>query len=330
MKFDCHIQTMDLCIPESVLTNDELSQFVDTNNEWIVERTGIRQRHRIAENESASELGFRAAKKALQKAGLSPRSLTHIIVATCTPDSLSPSVACIIAGKLDAGPVMAFDVGAACTGFIYGISICSSLLVASPDSVILFVCTEALSRRLNWKDRSTCVLFGDAAAACVITGKNSESLFSLEDVICECDGTQTNLIVVGGGTSCQYEIGDPVNECFFLSMQGRDTYKHAVRQMVTVCETILSKNNLDINAIDLFVPHQANLRIIEAVGSRLKISPDKVFTNVENYGNTSAASIPLALEEAMQAGRLEPGNRILLTAFGAGLTWGAALLKYLT
>lgn len=328
MKSNCHIQSMDLAVPATVLTNNDLVRFVDTNDEWIVERTGIRQRHRVIESESASLLGLRASRKAIDKAGITARELTHIIVATCTPDYLSPSVACVIAGQLDAGPVMAFDIGAACTGFIYGVSLCRSLLMSNPESVILFVCTEALTRRLNWKDRSTCVLFGDAATACVIDGKSANPLFSLEDVICESDGSQMNLIIVGGGTNCQYEIGDPVDECFFLSMQGRDTYKHAVRQMVNVCETILSRNGLDINDIALFVPHQANLRIIEAVGSRLKISSEKVFTNVDNYGNTSAASIPLAIQEAMGEKRLKAGDRILVTAFGAGLTWGAALLKF--
>lgn len=328
MKIDCHIQSMDLSVPETVLTNNDLAKFVDTNDKWIVERTGIHQRHKVSESESAAELGLRAAKKALEIADLKASDLTHVICSTCTPDYLSPSVACVIAGKLAAGAVMAFDISAACTGFIYGISICRSLLAANPESVILFICTEALSRRLNWKDRSTCVLFGDGATACVIRSNDLKSLFSLEDVICESDGSLMNLIIVGGGTTCQYNIGDPVDEDFFLSMQGRDTYKHAVRQMVQVCEKLLTRNNLTINDIELFVPHQANMRIIEAVGSRLKLDKDKVFTNVDNYGNTSAASIPLALVEAIQAKRLGTGKRALVTAFGAGLTWGAALLKF--
>lgn len=327
MKIDCYLQSMGAYVPETVLTNDDLAKFVNTNNEWIVERTGIRQRRRLKDCESASVLGLRAAREALSMAGLEARALTHVITATCTPDHLSPSVACIIAGKLAAGPVMAFDLEAACAGFIYGMSICRSILASDPDSIILFICTEALTRRLNWQDRSTCVLFGDAAAACVISGKNAKSLFKLEDVICQSDGELMNLIIVGGGTSCQYNIGDAVDEGFFLSMQGRDTYKHAVRHMVNVCESILARNNLSIDKINLFVPHQANMRIIEAVGSRLKIDPAKVFTNVSDYGNTSAASIPLALFEAYEEKRIKAGDLILVTAFGAGLTWGAALFS---
>ncbi len=328
MKIDCSIQSMGLFVPETVLTNDDLAKFVDTNNDWIVERTGIRQRHRINENGSASELGLNAAKKVLASTGIKSKDLTHVIVATCTPDYLSPSVACIISGKLETGPVMAFDIGAACTGFIYGLSVCRSILSSDPDSVILFVSTEALSRRLNWKDRSTCVLFGDAATACIIRANYKNPLFSLEDVICESDGSLMDLIIVGGGTACKYNIGDEVDSDFFISMQGRETYKHAVRQMVQVCEKILAKNGLTIDDINLFVPHQANLRIIEAVGNRLKINPDSVYTNVNNYGNTSAASIPLALVEAHHDNRLHAGDLVLMTAFGAGLTFGAALLKF--
>lgn len=328
MNIDCYLRSMGAFVPEAVLTNDDLAKFVNTNNEWIVERTGIKQRCRLKDSESASTLGLYAAQKTLKAAGLDAHALTHVIAATCTPDYLSPSVACIVAGQLDAGPVMAFDLGAACAGFIYGISICRSILASNPESVILFICTEALTRRLNWQDRSTCVLFGDAAAACIIQGKKDKSLFRLEDVVCESDGELMNLIIVGGGTNCHYNMGDAVDEDFFLSMQGRDTYKHAVRHMVNVCENILIRNNLTINDIKLFVPHQANLRIIEAVGARLKIDPARVFTNVSNYGNTSAASIPLALLEALEEKQVEPGDLVLVTAFGAGLTWGAALFRF--
>lgn len=328
MKIGCYLQSMGVFVPETVLTNDDLAKFVNTNNEWIVERTGISQRRRLKGSESASTLGLQAANKALSMSGLEAQALTHVITATCTPDYLSPSVACIIAGQLGTGPVMAFDLEAACAGFIYGISICRSILASNPDSSILFICTEALTRRLNWQDRSTCVLFGDAATACIIGGKKDKTLFKLEDVVCESDGEQMNLIIVGGGTNCHYNFGDAVDKDFFLSMQGRDTYKHAVRHMVNVCESILARNNLNIDDVNLFVPHQANMRIIEAVGSRLKIDPARVFANVSNYGNTSAASIPLALFEALEENRIKPDDLILVTAFGAGLTWGAALFRY--
>lgn len=328
MTISCQMHALGAYVPDTIITNDDLAKIVDTNDAWITERTGIRQRHRLTDNENASSLGLRAARIALENSGIDASRLTHVIAATCTPDHLSPSVACIISGQLNAGPVMAFDIGAACTGFIYGISVCRSILASDPDSSILLVCTEALTRRLNWRDRSTCVLFGDAAVACLFSNSGNRPLFTVDDVICQSDGTQMDLIIVGGGTSCRYQKGQEVDDDFFLSMQGRDTYRHAVRQMVNVCNMILERNNLSIADIDLLVPHQANMRIIEAVGSRLKIPNEKVFTNVADYGNTSAASIPLGIVEALDAGKISKGSRVLVTAFGAGLTWGAALLSF--
>lgn len=324
----CLLHTLGAFVPQQSITNADLAALVDTNDQWIVERTGIRERHKLDAADNASDLGLRASVLALEQIGLKPDKLTHVIAATCTPDYLTPSVACIIAGGLKAGQVMAFDMGAACAGFIYGLSLCRSILFSDPGARILFVCVEALTRRLNWKDRATCVLFGDAAAATVISRDTANSICSLEDVICQSDGSLHDLILIGGGTASQYQPGGTVDDSFFLSMQGRDTYKHAVRQMVNVCQAILARNNLAIDDIDLFVPHQANLRIIEAVGARLGVAISRVFTNVGQYGNTSAASIPLALAEARAQGRIAPGARVLVTAFGAGLTWGSALLHF--
>ncbi len=328
MTATCHLHALSAYAPDTVLTNDDLAKLVDTNDEWIVARTGIKQRRKLADTDNASDLGLVAARRALENAGINAGDLTHIVAATCTPDLLSPSVACILAGKLGAGPIMAFDFSAACSGFLYGLSICRAMLCQAPEARILFVCTEALTRRVNWSDRSTCVLFGDAATACVLTASADKALAGVEDVICQSDGNQRDLITVGGGTACRYGLGQPTDENFFITMQGRETYKHAVRQMVRICEQILARNGLSIEDVDLFVPHQANMRIIEAVGSRLNIAEDRVFTNVERYGNTSSASIPLALAEARAAGRIAPGSRVLMTAFGAGLTWGAALLSF--
>ncbi|MBB5142390.1 beta-ketoacyl-ACP synthase III [Desulfovibrio intestinalis] len=324
----CHLLALSTYVPDAVLTNQDLTKVVDTNEEWIVTRTGIKQRHKLADDENASDLGLKASRKALAEAGIEASELTHVITATCTPDVLSPSVACIIAGQLGTGPVMAFDFGAACSGFIYGLSLCRSLLAHQPDAKILFVCTEALTRRVNWSDRSTCVLFGDAATACIVTGSPGNVLAGLEDVVCQSDGTQRDLIVVGGGTSSRYAKGDPIGDDFFITMQGRETYKHAVRNMVHICEEVLTRNGLSTKDVNLLVPHQANMRIIEAVGSRLDMAGDRVFVNVDKYGNTSSASIPLAISEARAAGRIKPGDRLLVTAFGAGLTWGAALLRF--
>jgi 3-oxoacyl-[acyl-carrier-protein] synthase-3 len=328
MNAACYIRSLSAYAPEGILTNDHVSKLTDTNDEWIVSRTGIRERRKLADTENASDLALIAARDAIQKAGMDIDALTHIVTATSTPDRLSPPVAAILSGLLNAGQVMAFDISAACTGFLYGMSLCWSILARESGARILFVCVEALTRRLNWNDRGTCVLFGDAAAACVLTAEGKGASPLLEDVVCRSDGSLNELINVGGGSSCQYRLGDTIGEEFFISMNGRETYKHAVRQMSLVCEEILERNGLGIKDVNLFVPHQANLRIIEAVGSRLSVNADRVFVNVDKYGNTSAASIPLALDEARAAGRIQAGDRVLITAFGAGLTWGAALLRF--
>lgn len=324
----CRLHSLRAYVPDCIITNDDIAQHVDTSDEWIVSRTGIHQRRKLASTSNASDLGFRAARQTLEDAGLRPEELSHILVATCTPDALSPSVACIIAGRLKATGAMAFDIGAACSGFLYGLSLCQALLAQSPEARILFICTEALTRRLNWADRSTCILFGDAATACLVTAKTAPEMATVEDVLCLSDGAQSDLIRVGGGTSCQYKIDDPVDENFFISMRGRETFKHAVRNMTNVCSQILSRNQLTADQVRLLIPHQANLRIIQAVGSRLSFPDDQVFINVDKYGNTSSASIPLALAEAWKTGCIAEGDRVLMTAFGAGLTWGAALLQF--
>lgn len=328
MKINCYIHALCGYVPDAVLTNDDLSAMVDTNDEWITTRTGIKRRHKLSAEQNASDLAFEAARKTLARSGMEAERLTHIIAATCTPDSISPSVACLVGGKLGAGPVMAFDVSAACSGFLYGLSVCRGLLAAEPEAQILFVCTEALTRRVDWTDRSTCVLFGDGASACLVNAHSAGAQAEVEDVICRSDGTLHDLIVVGGGTSCAYTKGAPVDENFFIQMQGREVYKHAVRQMTRICEEVLERNGLTVDDVALLVPHQANLRIIEAVGSRLHIADEHVFTNVAEYGNTSSASVPLALRDACEQGLLHAGDRVLMTAFGSGLTWGGGLLRF--
>lgn len=328
MNIECDISSMGAFLPERKISNFDLASIMETSDQWIVERTGISERRQIDANDNASDLALRASFLALDQINMEPSSLTHVVAATCTPDSLSPSVACIVSGALNAGPVMAFDIGAACAGFIYGLSVCRSLLATEPDAQILFVCAEAMTRRVNWKDRSTAILFGDAAVAVVLSSRAENRICSVKDVICRSDGSLKDLIIVGGGTACRYAEGDRVGADFFISMHGRDTYKYAVRSMVSVCQELLERNSMTIADIDLFVPHQANMRIIEAVGARLEIDSRKVFTNVESYGNTSAASIPLALAEARARERIKAGSRVLVTAFGAGLAWGAALLQF--
>ena len=329
------IQGLGTYVPARRLTNVDLMSRVDTNDEWIVSRTGIKARHILADDENGSDAGREAALKALEDAGMAAESLTHVLTATCTPDYLCPSTACIISGQIGAIGAMAFDLNAACTGFVYGLDMARSILAGNPEARILLVCTEAFSRRLNWNDRTTCILFGDGAAAVVLTAGNAQTpraclptAAALRDVQCGADGRQYPLLTVGGGTARAYRPGDPVQDDFFLQMQGREVFKLAVRSLSSVCSELLERNGLSLDDIDLFIPHQANLRIIEAVGDRLKLGSDKVFVNLDEYGNTSAASIPLAIGDACTQKRIRPGSRVLVSAFGGGFTWGAALLEF--
>ncbi len=329
------IQGLGTYVPQKRLTNVDLMSLVDTNDEWIVTRTGIKARHMLAENEHGSDAGREAALKALEDAGIAPESITHVLVATCTPDYLCPSTACIISGQIGSHGAMAMDINAACSGFVYGLDMARGILAGNPRAKVLFIGTEAFSRRLNWNDRTTCILFGDGAAAVVLSSGEAEkpktclpSAARLKDVLCGADGRQYPLLTVGGGTLRSYQPGASVQDDFFLQMQGREVFKLAVRSLSAVCTEILERNGLTLDDIDLFIPHQANLRIIEAVGDRLKLAGEKVFVNLDEYGNTSAASIPLAIGDACVQKRIRPGSRVLLSAFGGGFTWGAALLEF--
>ena len=328
MNHRCCLTALGVYTPEHILSNNDLCALVDTSDEWITSRTGIRFRRKMADTETTSDMAVAAARQALERASLQVSDITHIIVGTCTPEKLCPSVASLTAGKLGAGHCMAFDFTAACSGYLSGLSICRGLLLAEPQARILLICAEAMSRRMNWSDRSTCVLFGDGAAACVLSADANAPLAVLRDVLCAGDGSLGRLITFGGGTEHVRNVGDPIGEDYFLQMQGREVFKHAVRRMADICQEALSRNGLSIDDVDVLVPHQANMRIIEAVGDRLHIAPEKVFTNVADYGNTSAASVPLALDDALGKGAILPGQRVLCTSFGAGLTWSAALMEF--
>ena len=326
-----HIQGLGTYVPTKRITNVDLMSLVDTNDEWIVSRTGIKARHMLADDENGTE----AALKALEDAGIAAEDITHVLTATCTPDYLCPSTACIISGKIGSHGAMAFDLNAACTGFVYGLDVANSILAGKPGAKVLLVGSEAFTRRLNWEDRTTCILFGDGAAAAVLTNGDAgtpkrclPSAPLLRDVRCGADGRQYPLLTVGGGTNRNYKPGDPVQDDFYLQMQGREVFKQAVRSLSAVCSELLEDNGLTLEDIDLFIPHQANLRIIEAVGDRLKLGSEKIFVNLDEYGNTSAASIPLGIGDACAQGRIRPGSRVLLSAFGGGFTWGAALLEF--
>ena len=330
-----HIQGLGTYVPTKRITNVDLMSLVDTNDEWIVSRTGIKARHMLADDENGSDAGTEAALKALEDAGITAEDITHVLTATCTPDYLCPSTACIISGKIGSHGAMAFDLNAACTGFVYGLDVANSILAGKPGAKVLLVGSEAFTRRLNWEDRTTCILFGDGAAAAVLTNGDAgtpkrclPSAPRLRDVRCGADGRQYPLLTVGGGTNRNYKPGDPVQDDFYLQMQGREVFKQAVRSLSAVCSELLEDNGLTLEDIDLFIPHQANLRIIVAVGDRLKLGSKKIFVNLDEYGNTSAASIPLGIGDACAQGRIRPGSRVLLSAFGGGFTWGAALLEF--
>lgn len=323
-----YIEGIGSYTPSTILTNEDLCQLVDTTNEWIVTRTGIKSRYILNDYENTSDAGYIAANIALENAKITADSISHLIVATCTPDFLCPNTACVISNKLGIVGPMAFDINAACSGFIYGLNIVQHI-TNDPTACVLLVCSDSLSKRVNWKDRSTCILFGDGAGALVLKGKKTPSTIAeVQDTVCYANGSYTSLLTVGGGTSKKYNLGDTIDNTFFITMEGQEVFKHAVRNLTEVCTTILQKNDLSFKDIDLFIPHQANQRIIEAAASRLSIPHEKTFINLDKYGNTSAASIPLAIADAIKQQRIQSGMRILLATFGGGFTWGAAILNF--
>jgi 3-oxoacyl-[acyl-carrier-protein] synthase III len=317
-------------VPERVVTNAEMETIVETSDEWITTRTGIKERRYIAPNQAGSDLSLAAAKAALADAGITPEEVTHIAVATLTPDCYCPNSAVILADKLGLTERVCLDVNAACSGFLYDLEVSRGLLALHPDAVVLTVATEVLTSRTNFDDRTTCVLFGDGSGAVVMrNARPGKTRATIRDIALSSNGSLWNLLTVkGGGSAYPMRKGDQIEDHFFIQMAGREVYKHAVRYMEAICLQILEKNNLTPDDIDLFIPHQANLRIIEGLGKRLHLSMDKVFVNVHKYGNTSAASIPIALSEAYHGGAIKPGQRVLLTSFGGGFTWGAVILEF--
>ncbi len=320
------ISGFSAAVPSKVLTNHDIAQFVETSDQWIVDRTGIKSRHMLSEGEVSTDFAVIAAREALQKSGVAPSEITHVITATCTADYLCPSNACVIASQLGIGPAMLFDLNAACSGFVYGLEVSRGLFAIHPQSRILLIGVEALSRRIDWQDRGTCVIFADGAGAAVLT-PNTMPGAKLIDVLCQADGTNWKSLTAGS-TVTRLEKDKHPDQAFYIFMDGREIFKTAVRNMTQICRNVVEKNGLTLNDIDMFVPHQANLRIIEAVGDRLALDSSKVFVNVDTYGNTSAASIPMALAQAVGEGRIKPGMRVLLGAFGGGLTWASALIEF--
>ncbi|WP_028575573.1 beta-ketoacyl-ACP synthase III [Desulfonatronovibrio hydrogenovorans] len=318
-------------VPDKILTNKDFEKLVDTSDEWITSRTGISNRH-IVEDEACSDLASAASRQAIARSGLVPGDLTHIINATFTPDAFVPNAACVLMEKLDIKGIPAMDVNAACTGFIYGMELARGLCSLHPEAKVLLTASEVVSSRVNLMDRSTGVLFGDGAGACIVSAMPFPANVrsgQILDVILRADGSLSNLLTVkAGGSAHPLRLNDRVGEDFFVQMEGREVFKHAVRSMQGVCLEILKRNNLQPEDIDLFIPHQANIRIIEALAKKMMIQEDKLYINVQDYGNTSAASTPIALAEAWEKGLINSGDTVLLVAFGGGFTWGACLLRF--
>ncbi|AIY11079.1 3-oxoacyl-ACP synthase [Paenibacillus polymyxa] len=312
-------------VPEKILTNKDLEEIVETSDEWIVSRTGIQERHIAAPEQATSDLAYEAAVKALESAGMTAQDLDLIIVATVTPDMAFPSTACILQDKLGAKGAAAFDLSAACSGFVYGLATATSFIKTGIYNNALIIGADCLSRITDYTDRNTCVLFGDGAGAVVIGEVPEGRGFQSFDLGAEGAGG-TLLKLEAGGSRLPASADTLENKQHYIYMNGREVFKFAVRVMGTATVDVLEKAGLSKDDIDLFVPHQANIRIIQSAMQRLDLPEEKVVINVNKYANTSAASIPLALVEAAEEGRMKEGDRILMVGFGGGLTWGASIL----
>lgn len=314
-------------LPKKVLTNYDLEKMVDTSDEWIRERTGIRERRIAARDEAASDLALIASKEALKSAGLKAKEIDLIIVATITGDMAMPATACFLQKKLGAVNAAAFDLNAACSGFIYALSAADSYIRSRSYKKVLVVGAEVLSRFADWTDRTTCVLFGDGAGAVVLEPGSGKS--GIISVKLHADGSMWDLLrVPAGGSKKPASEKTLEKRQHYIRMRGNETFKVAVRALERLVVDTLKENNLDPGDLSLLVPHQANYRIISATAKRLGLGLDRVIMNLEHYGNTSAASIPIALDEAVHTGRVKKGEYILLEAFGGGLTWGSALIRW--
>ncbi|OGW53918.1 MAG: 3-oxoacyl-ACP synthase [Nitrospirae bacterium RBG_19FT_COMBO_55_12] len=313
--------------PKKVITNHDLEKLVDTSDQWITERTGIRERRVVEKGQTTSDLAYEASHRALKAAGLSAQDLDLILVATVTPDTYLPSLACVLQDKLHAKKAAAFDIFAACSGFIYGLAVAQAFIESGMYANILLVGAEVLSRFTDWEDRNTCVIFGDGAGAVVLqkhAGKRGVLSTHLHS-----DGSFGDFITVPGGGALHPPSHDTVHKkMHYIKMKGNETFKVAVRALEDVVQEALTHNKVKAEDIDLLVPHQANLRIIQAMAQRLNMPMEKVVITLDKYGNTSAASIPMALDEAVRDGRIKENHLILLEAFGGGLTWASALVRW--
>jgi len=314
-------------VPEKILTNADLEKMVETSDEWISTRTGIKERRIAAKGEAASDLAYYASKEAIQTVGIKPKDLDMIIVATITPDMVFPATACILQQRLGAREVPAFDLEAACSGFLYGISIASQFIGTGLYNNILVVATETLSKIIDWEDRNTCVIFADGAGAAVLQPSNDNS--RIISIYLGADGGGADLVgVPAGGSRMPASFETVRNKQHYMKMKGNELFKRAVRIMVEAVNISLEKGDLDYEDVDFFIPHQANIRIIQAVTKRINLNMDKVYVNLNKCGNMSAASIAVALDQAVKEGKVKRGDKVVLTSFGGGLTWGSIVLEW--
>ncbi len=313
-------------LPEKILTNVEMEKFVDTTDEWIKSKTGIEQRHVAEDEHASSDLGVIAAERALKSAGLAPEEVELIVVATISPDSIFPSTACIIQDKLGAANAAAFDLSAGCSGFVYALTVAAQFVQAGTYKNVLVIGTETLTKMLDWEDRNTCVLFGDGAGAAVV--QPVEAGRGVISVELGSDGSGAELLhMPGGGSRCPATAESVIARQHYLKMAGPEVYKFAVRIMGESSLRVIEKAGLTKEQIDYFIPHQANIRIINSAAKKLGLGMDKVYVNLHKYGNTSAASVGVALDEAIREGKVKKGDNLVLVGFGAGLTWASLVLK---
>lgn len=322
-----HIIGWGMALPTRVMTNDEIAQMVDTSDAWIRERTGIRERRIAGAKDSTATLALRAAKRALEVANISPADLDLIIVATATPEYLFPATACLVQDWLGAENAGAFDLSAGCTGFVYALSLAAQTIISGAADMVLVIGSETLSRIVDWQDRGTCILFGDGAGAVVLRASNMPG--GVLTTLLRSDGSGGELLALpGGGSRYPPSPTTVLNGMHKIHMNGREVFRFATRVMAQATRSVVEDAGLTLDDITLVIPHQANIRIIEAAARSLGMPMEKMYVNIERYGNTSSASIPIALCEAIESGRIKADDHIVLVAFGAGLTWGAAMIKW--
>lgn len=313
-------------LPEKILTNAELEKIVDTSDEWITTRTGIKERRIAKDTESTSDLAINAAQKAIKKANITPEEIDLIIVGTITPDMFFPSTACFVQKGIGAKNATAFDISAACSGFIYGLSIAREFLRSGIYKTVLVIGAETLSKITDWQDRNTCVLFGDGAGAVILRKTDSSS--DILSTHLGTDGTAGDLLYMPGGGSRNPATQKTIEErLHYVKMDGNKLFKIAVRAMTEAAQKAIALAGIKCDDVKLIIPHQANIRIVEGVAKQLKFPMEKVFLNIQKYGNTSSATTPIALDEAISEGKVKKGDNVILVAFGGGLTWGAAVIK---